>query len=202
MSVPRTFNFGGAHTGFPKKLYCKHRIAGQTELPNIGTTIQWSCNGMYDPELSIVGGQPAYFDQLSAIYHHYTVFRSRLLLDVLSSHGYPGTVACYIAPGTAATLSWIRATEQPGAKQLTVPSANGAGHARMTMTWSAKEYFGGDIYDNDNLQGNDTTNPTEQSYYTLITGLTAASGGELTGLVSWVLEYEAVWDELRTIPVS
>ena len=70
-------------TGFPKQLAITHKYSQEGRLTYIGpnANVQYyafGVNCLYDPYLALGGGQPLYFDQLSAIYNHYTVMRSRI----------------------------------------------------------------------------------------------------------------------------
>ncbi len=65
--------------GFPK-LYRAKLNYNELALSNVSTTVvqvhQFACNGMFDPNLSLGGSQPNYFDQLcstSGIYSSYRV---------------------------------------------------------------------------------------------------------------------------------
>ena len=52
----------------------------QYQLLNFGagnTVFQFSCNSLYSPNASYAGTQPLYFDQVMAIYDHYTVVSSK-----------------------------------------------------------------------------------------------------------------------------
>jgi hypothetical protein len=161
---------------------------------------------MYDPELSLTGSQPLYFDQLAAIYDHYTVFASRIIVEVLNAGSGLGVGVVYVEDDTSIVTSFKQAAEQPSATLAkTIPSKDAqAKPVVFRKSWDAKSYFGGDIYDNDNLQGNASSNPSEQSYYTVVfSGL--ASGGsvdEMTAGAYVTIEYDAVWDELRTMARS
>lgn len=187
--------------GFPRKLRVRHRY---TEPISIGlsagatSTYLWSCNGMYDPNITSTGSQPMYFDQLSAIYDHYTVFNSRLRLDI----SCPSSVryAFYVDDDTSVATTVQQASQQVGAI-LGMHLSTAVRPTSITRSWNAKDYFGGDVFDNDNLQGTASANPSEQSYYTIaIAALDIAATPTVDILVT--LEFDAVWDELKTMATS
>jgi len=158
---------------------------------------------MYDPGLSVFAGQPLYFDQMAFMYNHYTVFRSRATFNFLANQNLACTFAGFIAPDSSLpTLTYEGASEQPSAKRVTVPGAHGPGHARMVLDWDAKSAFGGDIFDNDNLQGTAAANPSEQQYFTIVAGRTGDIGQLASAILEVVIEFEAVWSELRIVPRS
>lgn len=155
----------------------------------------YSANGLFDPDISGVGHQPMYFDQLMAIYDHYTVFRSRIKVEFVAS-GNTALVVLYIDDDTSIATSSEQAAEQVTA-QHKVSLTTAARPTVFTRTWDAKEFFGGDIFDNDNLQGTAAANPTEQSYFILLWSAldTGVSAG---GYINVTIEYDAVFDELKT----
>lgn len=197
-SVPRSFSFG-ATVGFPRKLHVRHRIVFNYRL-TAGVPLVYSCNGMYDPELSILGHQPLYFDQLAAIYAHYTVFASTIKVDMVALNVIATPVTVYISPNPTPVTNYFQATEQPSASTTVVSGMQGPGHGTLSNRWSAKEYFGGNIYDNDDLQGSGTANPVEQSYYVILSSNVDAAEPNLQCYVT--ITFDAVWDELRTMALS
>ncbi len=186
--------------GFPKKLKCVHKYVENLAF-SVGTPYdvrQFSCNGLYDPNITGTGHQPLYFDQLSGIYDHYTVFRSWCTYRIVTTN-VPCLVSHYIEDDT--TVSTGTQSAEMSTAALTSHSNLAVKPTVLTRTWNAKEFFGGDIFDNDSLSGTASANPVEQSYFTLsiapVDGVTNIS-------YSVVVEvhYETVWDELRTIAQS
>jgi hypothetical protein len=187
--------------GFPLKLRTTLKYVDTVSL-TLGagsvSTRQFSCNGLFDPDITSTGHQPCYFDNLTAIYDHYTVFSSRVKFTLLSLTGTGINASLYVDDDTTTTTFAAQSAEQGTGvslmQVLTTPAKS------LTMTWDAKQYFGGDIFDNDNLQGTASANPTEQSYFTLtVTDLTGIAWSYYL-LVE--LEYDAIWDELKTQPLN
>jgi len=66
--------------GFPKQMTMTHVYEDVITLTSVGGIIQtylFSANGMYDPNITATGHQPYYFDQMTALYNHYTVIGSK-----------------------------------------------------------------------------------------------------------------------------
>lgn len=85
--------------GFPKKMIMTHRYcANQSVQSSTGVMANYvfSCNGMYDPDITGTGGQPLYFDQMTAIYNHYTVIGSKVTIKVLNASPSTGIIGCGI----------------------------------------------------------------------------------------------------------
>lgn len=188
--------------GFPKKLEVVHKYVDTIQRSStaaVPATLLMSCNGMFDPNITITGHQPLYFDQLAAIYNHYTVFASRIRITITNP-----TLASYVSlsvdDDTSVPTTIVDQIEQStGTGRLAIPTP--APPTVLTQSWRAKDFFGGDIFDNDNLQGTVAANPTEQSYYSFqavetnfITNVTYSLLIEVT--------YHAVWDELKTVAQS
>ncbi len=159
---------------------------------------QFTCNGLFDPNFSGTGHQPAYFDQLTPIYDHYTVFRSTCTYT-LSAPNTALLVSHYLEDDTAVSTGTTSAEQSTAKAVMHLPSATRP--LVLTRVWNAKSVFGGDLYDNDLLQGTSSTNPTEQQYFTLscqsVDGVTNITYNFMVEIV-----YETVWDELKTISQS
>jgi hypothetical protein len=156
---------------------------------------QFSCNGMFDPNITGTGHQPMYFDNMAAMYDHYTVFRSHLTLEVLPTSA-DMKVALYIDDDTSTTATVEAAGEMPTGTS-TILSHLTVRPRVFRLTWDGKKTFGGDLYDNDNLQGNSGANPSEQSYFTL-KSRPLDQVTDTSILFKAQIIYEAVWDELVT----
>ena len=63
----------------------------QWTTPNANIYWNFGVNCLYDPYLSVGGTQPLYFDQLAAIYSHYTVMKSRIKVTMI-----PNTVEPFV----------------------------------------------------------------------------------------------------------
>lgn len=205
MSVPRSFSFA-ATTGFPKKLRFRHKFSYMTSISSSSSavgTLQLSCNSIWDPQQSIFGGQPLYFDQLSAIYDHYTCFKSHMTLRLMNIETYPAVVVLYIEDDTNVADTLQRSAEQPTAVHVDLPGLQGqAKQVVLRRTWDAKSAFGGDIYDNDNLQGSGSSNPLEQQFFTIVvSGMPTDTDQNIPSRVSIDVDivYDVVWDELKTM---
>ncbi len=188
-----------APKGFPTRMFMSH--AYSETFTNASTTLQayqFSCNGLYDPNITGTGHQPMYFDNMIAIYNHYTVLRSRIVLDIIT--GIDGVVALAIEDDTTGVSNINAAIELPTGRSVLIPAATFKA-TRLTLNWDARKYFGGNTFDNDNLQGNSASNPTEQSYYTFYY-YPADGVSSLSVTVKAYIVYEAMWDELKTQSIN
>jgi len=202
----RNLSFVRTGQGFPKKITITHRYQDQHALNTgaLGVTnsYYYSCNSMFDPNTTGAGHQPFYFDQLAAIYDHYTVIGSKLTLRVAktdASTNVPVNVGILINDDTSGNTSLTALTEHPSSVYKVISTGNPV--VTMTSKWSAKQTFGGSVLGNDNLQGTSGASPTEQSYYQIFIN-SSEMGSQTSVLLDVFIEYIAVWDELKDISSS
>lgn len=163
------------------------------------TNWQFSANGLYDPDITGTGGQPLYFDQLMAVYNHYTVISSFIQVTVTNSAGVGARVGLYIDDDTSVVSTMDSLWQRPGAK-MDAGNLASSKNAKLTAGWNAKTVFSGDPLGNSALQGNVGANPTEQSLFVL--GFDDPTGTDSTNLISVKVTYNVVWSELKTIAES
>jgi len=191
--------------GFPKQLRVKHRYVEVVNITSgVGTlqTHQFSCNGMYDPNIPGAGHQPMYFDQTNAMYNHYTVVASKLTVHFLPRDVVQTTVGVYIEDDTTISPTNAQACcEQSSARYGVLIGSVADRPKTITCRWNAVQAFGPGTLANDDLQGSSGANPVEQQYYTLF--LQDLQAGSSCAVVAHVtIEYEAVWDELKNLNSS
>lgn len=161
----------------------------------------FSTNGMYDPNITGIGHQPLYFDQLGAIYNHYTVLSSNIEVQPMGStvskdyhmtlHVDDNGVDAGSGPATVAS--------RPGAKSISFNPAVST-PATTRMSWSAAQQFGPNVQNNQLFRGNPGTNPTEQAYYFITISDLGLSTSTIPMRVK--ITFRSVWTELRTIAGS
>jgi len=188
---------------FPKQLFNTMTYCEIISL-NVAAGVaakQYSCNGIVDPLVGAGGRQPLYFDQLSNIYNHYTVLRSRLKLTWAGSAVQPLLFSMYIEDDTSFPAFGADSIDRITATSKLILPAYGAAQCTLACNWSAKEAFGPSTQADPSMQGNAGSNPTEQQYFTfqIYDPAGAATAG---GIVKCEIEYDCVWDELVTVPNS
>lgn len=193
---------------FPSMMKMTHRYVDQAAIVNtVGNTnyITYSCNGLWDPQVSIGGHQPLGFDNLTLLYNHYLCIGSRIKVTLagLTTNANYVPIACCIQTHSSATPPYIDpilAAEQNHSKvKLMGPSDTG--RLVLSSRWSAKKVFGKGLLANDELKGNGTSNPVEQTYWTIST-MPLDRVSQTTTNVIIEIEYIAIWKELKTITQS
>lgn len=206
--VPRPFGTpswaGKTKTGFPKELRIKHRYVDYktfTSTAGVLGSQSYRCNGMFDPDYTSTGHQPLYFDQLAALYNHFTVTASKITVKFLAgtaNSAVPLLVAMYVNDDTSVTpANLYNQAEQSTARFGMVP-VQGNGTLVLTSKWSAKENFGPGVISDPNLQGTSAADPTEQQLWS-IQYQSADLAATSTCYAQITIEYDAVWQELKDI---
>jgi len=174
-------------------------IVPMTVTAGAFTTYQFSCNGMYDPNISGTGHQPHGFDQMMVLYDHYTVLNSTFKLDLATpyqANPMPAMVVWIDDDTTVGAATLFSAAERPTAKwQMISPGTDKP--PAMYLKWNAKDTFAGDALSDKTLSGDANTNPAEQSYYSIGVADTA-----LTTQVYYLgvtIKYDVVFDELASL---
>jgi len=191
--------------GFPKKLCMTHKYV-ETIVRNPVTTFQnylYSVNGMYDPNITGTGHQPMYFDQMSALYNHYTVIGSRINYKIIPTTATSGAIYLCVSQNddTTVTPGTLEAIQESYVGKGTIIPAGSNNITTLTSAWSAKKNWGSSLLSNTLFRGNSGANPTEQQYFVL-------SIGSLDGVTSTPvyvevsIEYIAVWQELKDLAQS
>lgn len=195
--------------GFPRRMTMTHRYAHVGTLATgVGgalATINFRANSMYDPDQTFIGHQPMYFDQMTALYDHWTVIGSKITVTFAqlgsgATDRYPAVVGIFLNDDSS----------NPGATNAILENSftnrqsfttNGGNPRSVTCKYSAKKIWGGSILGNPNLQGSATTNPAEETFFTIFADSTAGVGTVNFQYVVQI-DYIAVWTELKDIASS
>lgn len=92
----------------------------------------WALNSLYDPDQSGTGGQPYYFDELSALYTRYIVYACKVKVRCMVTTATPNYVPANvgIVPTSGNIVSWpadfITACQKHGAKWKQLPAQQSA----------------------------------------------------------------------------
>jgi len=192
--------------GFPKKMTMTHKyheVVSHTSTLGAPGFYKFACNGMFDPNLTSVGHQPYYYDQMSAIYDHYTVIGAKIVVKVIPTNNNQNSFYVTMSQNddTTQTAGIDATAEQSSGSHIIVPYGANDVVRILRNSWSAKKTFGGSVLGNDNLQGNATANPTEITVWTIgILAMDAIS--TVNSYLDISIEYIAVWDEIRDIAGS
>jgi hypothetical protein len=193
-------------SGFPKQLAITHKwnhVGALTFTPTTSNVVYlpFGVNCLYDPYLALGGSQPLYFDQMTDIYNHYTVMKSRIKVSIV-----PNTVDAFVGgimiddDDSPSVTSLSIMMSQPSTVFKT--SHRDVECLTLYKNWDCKSVFGPNPLDNDRLQGNVGANPAEiQSFIVFMRPLNIAAGPiEFDIMVT--IEFDTVWNELKAIAGS
>jgi len=191
---------------FPLKFRGMLRYADSFALSTTSGTVNtyvFSTNGMFDPNITGTGHQPAGFDQMMVSYEHYTVVKSRIFASFCNTSGntFP-TVAVLIRAGSTPVTVIQQIVEDGMLISQRLVGANSTTAICLLKTACNVAKFGGigNLLDNPDYKGTIAANPVEQSYYHLQSWSTDGSTAAVT--VEVVIEYEAVFTEPRSLTQS
>ena len=194
-------------TGFPKQLAITHKYSQEGRLTYIGpnANVQYyafGVNCLYDPYLALGGGQPLYFDQLSAIYNHYTVMRSRIKVTFIRIGTKVLLQSIYIDDDdTPAATNLETIVQQPSAVSKT--SQRDVEVCTVYKSWDCKSVFGPNPLDNDRLQGDVANNPAEtQAFIAFVRPIVQVSTDTTLYDVHVQIEFDTIWNELKVMASS
>lgn len=178
--------------------------------PALGASVVniFSANGMYDPDVSGVGGQPLGFDQWMPFYNHYVVLGSKCDVS-FNPVGEGGTNGNFIAflQVKADTTSQPTDVERNLEYQHTVYKVGGSAQAnngtKLSMKMSTKRFLGrSNPLSDPDLKGTSTSNPSESSYFHV--GVAPINSGYDLGAVTALvrINYIAALLEPKLLPSS
>lgn len=199
MIVPVTTLFRSAPLGLSRtaKLYYNETVAFSTAALGACSVKVFSCNSLYDPNVTGGGHQPMGFDQLITLFNRYTVVRANIEVEFVSSTGSNSQVVgiCQLADASTVTNPQIYGENQPNKMRILPPNGS---QSKVTLSvpfdaskWSSKT----DVKDNYELSGTVSTSPSDQAYWHIYTSDPVNFTGSLGSYVNIKIVYDAVfWD--------
>lgn len=172
-----------------------------------GAAAVWvlSGNGLYDPDITGIGHQPSGFDELMAIYDHYTVLWSKVHVTFINTTTGPaqsGVVGISVMDNATA-LGDYREYIEAGESCWSSIDENGRTNDFVVkkQMGSVKRNLGRPKpLDEDDLRGTSAANPTEQYYFHIWNAPNSA--GSLATDIMYVVDFYAVLTEPRVVGLS
>lgn len=162
----------GFVSGMPKTRRVKQRynevVSVTSTVGGLGTYV-YRANSCFDPNLTGTGHQPMGFDQMSALYNHYTVIKSKIAVNVMDAAAVSTTSSIcgvHLSDDTSTPYSnhagYIEA--QKGSWQTRLLRSTTS--APLRTSFDAAQFFDvKDVKDNESLGAAVNANPTEQADY-------------------------------------
>lgn len=132
----------------------------------------FSLTGLYDPDVTGTGHQPIGFDQLMAMYDHYTVIGAKYRVTFSNQDTTKqALVACQIKD-TATTSTNIDEIIENGQTKYTTLGVEASGNSVRTLAGgiNTSKFFGRKVMDGTKYNGTDGANPNDQIYLHITVG--------------------------------
>lgn len=166
----------------------------------------YSANGLFDPDVTGLGHQPMGFDQLMALYEHYTVTNAKITVSFVNENATEnGYVGIAIFPDATVETVPSKLVENGLLKRSWLAPNNGTAKSQCIVTLPVKiSRINGrpeSIVADDLFRGDSASNPTEQTYLHVFS-YNIASNSSLTVRFDAVIEYDATFTEPRKLAQS
>lgn len=166
----------------------------------------YSANGLFDPDITGIGHQPMGFDQLIALYEHYTVLNAKVTVSFVNeSTTDPAYVGIAAFPDTTPETVPSKLVENGLLKRVYVAANSGNPKSNATLTFSVKiSRINGrpeSIVADDLFRGDSASNPSEQTYLHVF-GYNLTNGNSVSVRADTLIEYDAVFTEPRKLTQS
>ena len=198
-------SFGLGQRVTTKLCYCEYPFVVDSDVGGIGDEYIFSANGLYDPNISGTGHQPAGFDQLHTFFDHHVVLGSRITVEMRNNDA------------TYAQICTLRLTDTPGEEvdpkviiengrcKWKIIDPAGAGKndmATLTMACNPAKFLGrANAMSDPDLKGSASNNPTEQCYWAVgVAPTTAVDGGSVQCVA--IIEYTVAFIEPKVLALS
>lgn len=191
---------------FPARFRGSLRYADTITLSSTSgavATYVFSTNGLYDPDISGTGHQPAGFDQMMLSYEHYTVLRARMTATFHNNTASVQPTAALGLNASSTPITTVTQIVEDGLVTTVRMNGNGVYGCVQTIQRSIDVgKFGGvpRILDDPNYRGSVAGNPAEQSYFMLQLWNTELSTS--SSAVDIQIEFDAVFTEPRKLSSS
>jgi len=186
----------------PNKMLVNLRYSEQFAFV-AGTAIAtqvYSCNSLNDPNVTGAGHQPRGFDQWMALYDHYTVIYSNIVIKFMANTQSTSTSVIVLSVRDGQTVSGSLNTYRENSEivEALVKNQN-AGPSMLKIGVNPPRYLGRSKPLSDpQLKGASTTNPVEQVFYHITSSGLPAGNVSIPTEVLVTINYLAVLTEPKT----
>lgn len=164
----------------------------------------FSCNGLYDPNITGTGHQPLGFDQLTPLYDKYTVIGAKITITFANTDStYAQFGGVFITRNSATEIDPTKIIENGKGKYVRLgPAGLDSSQATITMTCPVAKFLGiSKILSEDDCSGDSTSNPAQECYF----HVWAAPGISVDAApvnLNVLIEYIAVFTEPKLLATS
>lgn len=168
----------------------------------------FSANGLYDPDITSTGNQPAGFDQMMVFFEHYTVVKSRIQVTFQNASTSNAIMfAIMVSPDASlitTAFGYERLIESGNlVSQMAAKDPAYGSNVKLTKSIHVGKFLGvRDLMSSDIVRGDAAANPIEQCYFQLYCWNPAGVGITSNLPFQVLIQYEAVFTERRETTVS
>jgi len=187
-----------------KLLYSDSRLISPSATNS--TAYVYSANGLYDPDITGAGHQPMSFDQLIAMYEHYTVQSGKITVDFVNETvGESGFVGIGLFPDSSVETGYTKLLENGMLRYSYIAKATGdsKSHCQLTIPFNIAKINGRQesIVGDDLYRGDAASNPTEQTYIHVF-AYNNATVNTINVRCNVLIEFDATFTEPRKLVQS
>lgn len=153
--------------GFPDVYRCWMRYSDVYTFGSSATPAAqvWRANSLFDPDLTSGGHQPLYYDQLTAVYNEYLVFKFDISLELINQASSSVIAVLMFSDSNISANTVEELTEGRYSKHTSVGPGTGMGRAKLFGTMSMSKLHGQRNLDSDPNQYSAVgSNPTDVGY--------------------------------------
>lgn len=191
------------NAGLPAKFSMKHRYVWTGAIdPAIGglaTNRIFRANGMFDPDTTAGGNQPRFYDQMQALYDHFTVIGSKITVRMINTDT-THAVQCWITTRDSITsyTTPVDNTENAHCTSAVLgPKGSSKDQCTLTTKCNPAKFLGlASPMSEFDLRGNAAADPLEQVLYHVGVADLNGSDDPLPVEMYITIDYIAVWTEI------
>lgn len=192
-------DLGPLQFGFPNNILTKLKYSTVMTLSSTSGSIAkqtYAANGLFDPDITGAGHQPAFFDTWKSVYGAYQVIGSKITVNFINT----GTAQIFSVgiigddDGTTSTTFDTLCEANNQVNQLIGYANGGKPHAQLFMTYSPMEHLGVEVGTDGFSNTLISANPTDIYYFTVFGA--CVDGNTATVLCRVDIEYTVKFDEL------
>lgn len=165
----------------------------------------FNAGGLYDPNTTATGHQPRGFDQLMAMYDHYTCVGSKIAVQISNDSSETSNQICGVAlRDSSTTSSDPNDYQEGGTVRSTMLSSAGGSHdtVALNLGYSPKRFLGiPKPMSSSELKGGVASNPADSAYYHIFAaGLVGTNPTTVTCTIT--IDYLVVFTEPKVVDQS
>ncbi len=179
---------------YPDQMRVTMRYVSNVTMSGAAAVVQqFRGNSVYDPDNSVGGNQPLYYDQLSTIYAQYCVLGARLTISLVNSNTVNSLAVVFPSKNSIFSGTISDRAQQPRASYCNLGANTGslATGYLCTFDTTARVYCLDDVIDNPNYVAAVGANPAVGWYFQV--AIQSFDGSVVNVQTTVTIDYDVVW---------